>query len=166
MAGMKDDILIKMVDTHSNSPQHRDWQSRPHASQSVGPQPSPPEVFISLTNHTARETLGKDWDYFQLSPQANVCMRPRQDLSDSTFEPVLIVSLSFSKATCILRELQDSLKQSPNAVNEIVEGRSAYASNDLLVQHPTRPDLWKVYGRADDQIMLSTGEHDFLFIPI
>ena len=34
----------------------------------------------------------------------------------------------------------------------------AYATSDLLVPHPTKPDLWKIYGRKDDQIMLSTGE--------
>ncbi|SRR5258707_1105758 len=34
----------------------------------------------------------------------------------------------------------------------------AYATSDLLVPHPTKPGLWKIYGRKDDQIMLSTGE--------
>ncbi|KZO93861.1 acetyl-CoA synthetase-like protein [Calocera viscosa TUFC12733] len=34
----------------------------------------------------------------------------------------------------------------------------AFDTNDLLEQHPTKKDLWKVVGRADDQIMMSNGE--------
>ena len=34
----------------------------------------------------------------------------------------------------------------------------AYASSDLAVPHPTIPDLWKIIGRADEQIILSNGE--------
>lgn len=39
----------------------------------------------------------------------------------------------------------------------------AYATNDLFVRHPSKPGLWKIQGRADDQLMLSTGEKVFLF---
>lgn len=65
----------------------------------------------------------------------------------------------------------------PSVLNTTVSQEDAYATNDLLVPHPTNPDLWKVFGefiipfgaypiksqistqgRADDQIMLSTGE--------
>lgn len=34
----------------------------------------------------------------------------------------------------------------------------AYATNDLMEEHPRDPRLFKIYGRADDQIILSTGE--------
>ncbi|EGN97840.1 hypothetical protein SERLA73DRAFT_109083 [Serpula lacrymans var. lacrymans S7.3] len=34
----------------------------------------------------------------------------------------------------------------------------AYYTSDLLTPHPTLPGYWKVYGRADDQIMHSTAE--------
>ena len=34
----------------------------------------------------------------------------------------------------------------------------AYATNDLVAPHPTRPGLWKLLGRRDDQIVLSNGE--------
>lgn len=30
--------------------------------------------------------------------------------------------------------------------------------NDLAMPHPTRPGLWKIVGRADEQIVLSNGE--------
>ena len=43
-------------------------------------------------------------------------------------------------------------------MNTQIDGRNAYATSDLLVPHPTKSGLWKIYGRKDDQIMLSTGE--------
>jgi len=46
----------------------------------------------------------------------------------------------------------------PCVLSTKVAGVDAYQTNDLLVPHPTRPGLWKMFGRADDQIMLSTGE--------
>lgn len=43
-------------------------------------------------------------------------------------------------------------------VNAKLEGRDAFATSDLFIPHETKFGLWKVYGRTDDQIMLSTGE--------
>ena len=43
-------------------------------------------------------------------------------------------------------------------VNTNIDGVDAYATNDLLEPHPTRPGLWRYYGRLDDQINLSNGE--------
>ena len=43
-------------------------------------------------------------------------------------------------------------------INTVVDGVGAYDTKYLLVQHPTMPGYWKVYGRLDDQIMHSTGE--------
>lgn len=45
----------------------------------------------------------------------------------------------------------------PNLTNTEVDGRPAWATGDLLEQHPTKPTLWKVLGREDDQIVFSTG---------
>ncbi|KAH8103378.1 hypothetical protein BXZ70DRAFT_1055180, partial [Cristinia sonorae] len=33
-----------------------------------------------------------------------------------------------------------------------------YATSDLFIPHPTRPDLWRIIGRIDDVIMLASGE--------
>lgn len=33
-----------------------------------------------------------------------------------------------------------------------------YRTFDLLQRHPKYPNKWRVHGRADDQIMLATGE--------
>ncbi|KAF8889051.1 hypothetical protein BD779DRAFT_1469959 [Infundibulicybe gibba] len=43
-------------------------------------------------------------------------------------------------------------------VNTKLNGHDAYATNDILVPHPSKPGRWKILGRKDDQIMLSTGE--------
>ena len=40
----------------------------------------------------------------------------------------------------------------------MIDGRPAYSTSDLVEQHPTKPHLFRVFGRADDQLMLSTGE--------
>lgn len=34
----------------------------------------------------------------------------------------------------------------------------AYATNDLLIPHPTQKGFYRIYGRKDDQLMHSTGE--------
>jgi hypothetical protein len=46
----------------------------------------------------------------------------------------------------------------PVVINTQIDGQDAYATSDLLVPHPTKSGLWKIYGRKDDQIMLSSGE--------
>ena len=40
----------------------------------------------------------------------------------------------------------------------MLDGVGGFDTNDLFTPHPTNPDLWKIYGRADDQIMHSNGE--------
>lgn len=46
----------------------------------------------------------------------------------------------------------------PSVFNTTINGVPAYATGDLLTPHPTKPNLWKIFGRVDDQIMHSTGE--------
>ncbi|KAG1845073.1 hypothetical protein C8R48DRAFT_772657 [Suillus tomentosus] len=47
-------------------------------------------------------------------------------------------------------KLQPSIENLPD-----VQG---YATNDLFVRHPIQKHLWKIVGRADDVIVLSSGE--------
>ncbi|TFY73136.1 hypothetical protein EWM64_g10876, partial [Hericium alpestre] len=42
--------------------------------------------------------------------------------------------------------------------NTTVDGKRAYATNDLVQRHPEYQDMHRIYGRVDDQIMLSMGE--------
>ncbi|KAI0249337.1 acetyl-CoA synthetase-like protein [Lactifluus subvellereus] len=82
---------------------------------------------------------GEDWEYFTLSSHCRPAFLPQ---GDGTFELVLI----------------DHDLHHPVVINTKVDGKDAYATSDLLVPHPTKSGLWKIYGRKDDQIMLSTGE--------
>ncbi|KAG6828985.1 hypothetical protein H0H92_006107 [Tricholoma furcatifolium] len=43
-------------------------------------------------------------------------------------------------------------------VNTTVDGKNAYRTGDLFKKHPSDPLLWKVWGRVDNQIVLSNGE--------
>lgn len=39
-----------------------------------------------------------------------------------------------------------------------IDGQRALATNDVVIPHPADPGLFKIVGRLDDQIVLSTGE--------
>ncbi|KAI0314888.1 hypothetical protein OF83DRAFT_1165029 [Amylostereum chailletii] len=52
-------------------------------------------------------------------------------------------------------------QHTPMVLNTTIAGRRGYATSDILQPHPAKPGLWRVYGRKDDQIMLSTGEKAF-----
>lgn len=39
-----------------------------------------------------------------------------------------------------------------------LDGRPAWATGDLLEQHPKKPTHWKVLGRKDEKIIFSTGQ--------
>lgn len=43
-------------------------------------------------------------------------------------------------------------------MNTEIDGVGGFDTKDLFSPHPTKPGLWRVYGRADDQIMHSIGE--------
>ncbi|KAJ7158106.1 acetyl-CoA synthetase-like protein [Mycena filopes] len=83
------------------------------------------------------------WEYFRMSNHITFFMKPRKGL-DNVFEPIVIPT-----DTC-----------SPHApLNTSHADKPAYNVGDLLERHPTDPERWRVYGRQDDQIMLSLGEH-------
>lgn len=46
----------------------------------------------------------------------------------------------------------------PSVTNCAILGVPGFDTNDLFSVHPSNPDLWKIYGRDDDQIMHSIGE--------
>ncbi|KAI0040339.1 acetyl-CoA synthetase-like protein [Auriscalpium vulgare] len=82
------------------------------------------------------------WEYFKLAPRLTLKLLP-QDGLDGIFEAAIV-------ETDVCR---------PNVLNWTTDAeRRAYRTNDLLQRHPTDPALWKIYGRADEQIMLSNGE--------
>ncbi|PCH42382.1 acetyl-CoA synthetase-like protein [Wolfiporia cocos MD-104 SS10] len=80
-----------------------------------------------------------EWEYFQLRSEITTKFIP---WDDNTFELVVVSNEIYE----------------PNVCNTTVDGRSAYATSDLLSPHPTAPGYWRIVGRTDDQIMHSTGE--------
>ncbi|KAJ3540826.1 hypothetical protein NM688_g6172 [Phlebia brevispora] len=83
--------------------------------------------------------LGSDWEYMAFSEQ----MKPEYvPMGDGTYELVLVSN--------------DVWK--PLVVNTKINDMDAYSTKDLFIPHESTPGLWRIYGRTDDQIMLSTGE--------
>ncbi|KAI1789126.1 acetyl-CoA synthetase-like protein [Ganoderma leucocontextum] len=80
-----------------------------------------------------------DWMYWSISPGHRACFRP---MEDGTYEVVML-----------------SPPELPlPRTNTMVDGQDAYATSDIAIPHPTKPGLWKIVGRADEQIVLSNGE--------
>ncbi|KAI0808043.1 acetyl-CoA synthetase-like protein [Fomes fomentarius] len=82
---------------------------------------------------------GMDYAYFTISRWIETI---QVDAGDGKYEIIVL-----SPPECPLA-----------ATNTKVNDRDAYATNDLVIPHPTRPGLWKLYGRRDDQIVLANGE--------
>ncbi|TCD61564.1 putative NRPS-like protein biosynthetic cluster [Steccherinum ochraceum] len=95
---------------------------------------------LGLASKTIPPYFGKDWEYVTFD-DSNLKVHWEHQ-GDGTAELVALVS--------------DFL--SPSGLNTTVNGEPAYATSDLFIPHPTRPGLWKLFGRTDDQIMHSTGE--------
>ena len=89
-----------------------------------------------------RSNPGKTWDYLEFSPHVQPTMIPYEEGGDGVVEVVV-------KENALLK---------PQVTNTTIDGVPAYATSDLLMPHPTIKGLYRIHGRADDQIMLSTGE--------
>ncbi|KAF8162196.1 hypothetical protein K438DRAFT_1731291 [Mycena galopus ATCC 62051] len=88
------------------------------------------------------EAHGNGWEYFQFHPSFEPVLVPVDgDTTGSLFR--LIVKQS--ETTCLV-------------FNTEVDGILAYDTKDIIQRHPTAPTFYRVYGRADDQIMHSNGE--------
>lgn len=103
-----------------------------------------------------------EWEYFVFSNHTSFYMRPAENLPN-LFQPILMVrSMQHGLLTAALPPefLQPSDLCFPNCnTNVVIHGRAAFAVGDYLERHPTDERRWKLYGRTDDQIVLSTAEH-------
>ncbi|KAI0313071.1 acetyl-CoA synthetase-like protein [Amylostereum chailletii] len=82
-----------------------------------------------------------EWNYFQLGKHFGTKLIPQTD-QEGVYELVILTSSTFS----------------PNVINTSVDGVPGWSSGDLIEAHPTRHGFFCIHGRADDQLMLSTGE--------
>lgn len=95
---------------------------------------------------------GLNWQYFLLSRQAKIIVKPYPSESDErelyliTAVDSISQTLTFSNTT--VEELDDA--------GGIVR-RRAFEMNDLLEKHPSIPGMYRVFGRADDQLVFTTG---------
>lgn len=96
-----------------------------------------------LTVFCPKSTSKDHWSFFKTSPHVTLEMSLQDQNEDGEIvEPIVMSTDRFA----------------PNVLNTTYQGRPAYATSDLLLRHPKNKDLYSVYGRVDDQLMLSTGE--------
>ena len=82
----------------------------------------------------------KDWEYFQFSSKLGCQMRHH---SGDLFELVLIRQPHLERYQAIFSTLSN---------------HQEHPTNDLYIKHPRKASLWKYSGRADDIMVLTTGE--------
>ncbi|KAJ7659105.1 hypothetical protein DFH06DRAFT_1472553 [Mycena polygramma] len=83
------------------------------------------------------------WDFFQFCP---------------TVEPVLIPVDGDTSGLLFQLILKQCETNCLALTNTEVDGVPALDMKDIVQRHPTNPTLYRLYGRADDQIMHSNGE--------
>jgi hypothetical protein len=93
----------------------------------------------SFLTHSRPAPPGKDWEYFTLLSSIH---SEFVDHGNGTFELVVV----------------DGPEHTPRVFNTRWGDKNAFATGDLLVPHPTKTGFWKVFGRVDDQLVLSNGE--------
>ncbi|KZT61228.1 acetyl-CoA synthetase-like protein [Calocera cornea HHB12733] len=95
------------------------------------------EVALIFSLDDTKKDDPMDWNYGQLYPTVRVNLIPE---GNNLYRLVVL-----------------DCDEHPIAVYNRPDSR-AFDTNDLLQRHPTKKSLWKVIGRADDQIMMSNGE--------
>jgi long-subunit acyl-CoA synthetase (AMP-forming) len=54
--------------------------------------------------------------------------------------------------------INEPKKKHVHAAFQTFPDRQEFGTGDLFEKHPTKPDLWRLVGRRDDMLVLSTGE--------
>ena len=106
-----------------------------------------------------------DFEWFSISSQCDPYFIPEDQ--PRLFELVLMVIIppQVGKNTDSW-STQNCPKHLLPVTNVVINGREGYATTDLLIQHPQKPHLWKIYGRKDDQVTLTSGEKVRSFLRI
>ncbi|OAX35330.1 acetyl-CoA synthetase-like protein [Rhizopogon vinicolor AM-OR11-026] len=93
--------------------------------------------FGPITNLFRNDVEQKLWDWVRFSPNAKIRWIPQDD---GTYECQVLTSSTH----------RASVENLPD-----VKG---YATSDVFIKHPTIEGLWKIVGRIDDVLILSSGE--------
>ncbi|KAJ6521257.1 hypothetical protein DFH09DRAFT_871257, partial [Mycena vulgaris] len=94
-----------------------------------------------VPDRTTENGAKESWNYFQFSPHIDPVFVPVADMPG-------VYRLIVRKCAT----------HTPAILDTTVDGVPALDTNDLVVRHPDNENLWKLYGRHDDQIMHSNGE--------
>ncbi|KAJ7142106.1 hypothetical protein C8R43DRAFT_1238213 [Mycena crocata] len=86
------------------------------------------------------ECHGKDWQYFSVGKEFNAVRVPEEDGS-KLYTHTYLVGPSYATAF----------------TNNEIDGKAGCSVSDLLEQHPTKPELHRVYGRKDEMVIFSSG---------
>ncbi|KAJ7039836.1 hypothetical protein C8F04DRAFT_280625 [Mycena alexandri] len=91
----------------------------------------------------AKDENNAGWQYFQFMPTLSPVLVPVDGDSTGSLFQVIIKKSAINRLA---------------VTNIEIDGVPAFDTKDIVQQHHTNPELYRVYGRVDDQIMHSTGE--------
>ncbi|KAK0190081.1 NRPS-like enzyme [Armillaria mellea] len=91
-----------------------------------------------------KETPGEGWEWFEWARYIDYVLLPAKGEDADLF--------------CVIIKENPKTGYSPAVFNTTIDGVRAYDTKDLFVRHPINSEMFKSYGRHDDQIIHSTGE--------
>ena len=94
------------------------------------------EIAVLLTTDVDQE----DWEYIAISPLSGVQFRHH---SDDIYELIMVRKKELERCSPVWKTFPDLQE---------------YSMKDLYTKHPSKPDLWRHAGRADDILVFSNGE--------
>jgi len=87
---------------------------------------------------------GYDWKFLPIDDHSNL---------RELVIVVRILTISCHITPLIPHDLQPGPEDSPAAINH--ENPRGFATNDIWVPHPTKPNMWKYHSRAGDVVRIS-----------
>ena len=105
--------------------------------------------------------MSKEWEWFMFSPMIKPHFIPD---GHGAYELVIEARCYFTVpcAAAFGRVTEMYTQSTPTyricVHNTKIGDADCYSTSDLVIPHPTFPGYWKIFGRADDQLMHNTGE--------
>ncbi|THV01944.1 acetyl-CoA synthetase-like protein, partial [Dendrothele bispora CBS 962.96] len=92
-----------------------------------------------MSQYVPKEVNQEAWDYLRFTEHLSSQFIPSDD---GAYELVMVSNENFT----------------PRVFNTTINGVNAYATSDLVIEHPQKKGYWKILGRVDSQIIHSSGE--------